>query len=187
MNRHPSSETGKADGKASVYELIRRDIISGRLAGGDRLKVAELTGRYSTSTNPAREALQQLRGEGFVIIEPNRGARVRPIDENFVRDIMEIQTLLQPSLTHWFIGIATEADIESLIAMAECWAAMRWAIEAIKEAPLDKTNRQNFLAYNEAWSKWCGKFGLSPADRAKVAIVPRQDTDEKTAEAVYFG
>jgi DNA-binding GntR family transcriptional regulator len=25
-----------------------------------------------------REALQQLRGEGFVIMEPNRGARVLP-------------------------------------------------------------------------------------------------------------
>jgi phage terminase small subunit len=85
------------------------------------------------------------------------------------------------------IGVATEADVESLTAMAECWAAMRWAIEAIKTDPLDKTNRQNFLAYNEAWSKWCGKFGLSPADRAKVAIVPRQPGDEKDAEAIYFG
>ena len=85
------------------------------------------------------------------------------------------------------IGVATEADIESLIAMAECWAALQWAIEAIRDDPMDKGNRIAFLAYNEAWSKWAGKFGLSPADRAKVVIVPKQNTDEKTAEQVYFG
>ncbi|MCU0907284.1 MAG: GntR family transcriptional regulator [Rhodobacteraceae bacterium] len=100
--------------EASVYELVRRDIISGQLGGNARLKVADLARRYATSTNPVREALQQLRGEGFVIIEPNRGARVRPIDEDFVRDIIEIEVLLEPSLTRWFVSIATEADIARL-------------------------------------------------------------------------
>ena len=55
--------------------------------------------------NPIREALQLLRGEGFVIIEPNRGARVRPIDEDFVRDIIEIEVLIEPALTRWFVSI----------------------------------------------------------------------------------
>jgi DNA-binding GntR family transcriptional regulator len=98
----------------SVYELIREDIISGRLNPNERLKVAELAERYQTSTNPVREALQQLRGEGFVVMEPNRGARVMPIDENFVRDIIEIEVLIEPSLTRWFVSIATDADIVEL-------------------------------------------------------------------------
>ena len=82
-----------------------------------RLKVAELATRYGTSTNPIREALQLLRGEGFVVIEPNRGARVRPIDESFVRDIIEIEVLLEPALTRWFVTIADHADIERLEAV----------------------------------------------------------------------
>jgi DNA-binding GntR family transcriptional regulator len=98
----------------SIHALIRRDIISGALGPNARLKVAELAARYATSTNPVREALQQLRGEGFVIIEPNRGARVRPIDGDFVRDIVEIEVLLEPALTRWFVGIATEDDIAAL-------------------------------------------------------------------------
>lgn len=104
-------------GQATVYELIRDDIISGRLGPNARLKVAELADRYDTSTNPVREALQQLRGEGYVLIEPNRGARVRPIDESFVRDIIEIEVLLEPALTRWFVGIATEDDIARLEAI----------------------------------------------------------------------
>jgi DNA-binding GntR family transcriptional regulator len=102
---------------ASVYELIREDIISGRLGPNERLKVADLAERYGTSTNPIREALQQLRGEDFVILEPHRGARVRPIDENFVRDIIEIAALIEPALTRWFVSIATEADIAQLEAI----------------------------------------------------------------------
>lgn len=99
---------------ASVYGLIREDIIEGRLAPNERLVAAELARRHGTSTNPVREALQLLRGEGFVTFSPNRGARVRPIDQDFVRDIYEIGMLIEPALTRWFVGMATEADIREL-------------------------------------------------------------------------
>lgn len=99
---------------ASVYELIRDDIIEGRLGANERLVVAELAQRHGTSTNPVREALQLLRGEGFVVMSPNRGARVRPIDQDFVRDISEIGGLIEPALTRWFVGMATLEDIAEL-------------------------------------------------------------------------
>lgn len=99
-----------------VYERIRDDIISARLLPNQRLKVGDLATQYGTSTNPVREALQQLRGEGFVLIEPNRGARVRPIDEAFVRDIIEIEVLIEPALTKWFVTIVDDADIDKLEA-----------------------------------------------------------------------
>lgn len=98
----------------SVYQKIRDDIISGRLKANERLIVADLARQHDTSTNPVREALQLLRGEGFVVISPNRGARVRPIDQNFVRDIYEIGVLIEPALTRWFVGMATHADIARL-------------------------------------------------------------------------
>ena len=104
------------DPQASVYEMIREDIISARLETNARLKVADLAERYGTSTNPVREALQQLRGEGFVVMEPNRGARVVTIDEDFVRDIIEIEMLIEPSLTRWFVSIVTDVDIAELEA-----------------------------------------------------------------------
>ncbi|MBN9027129.1 MULTISPECIES: GntR family transcriptional regulator [Kaistia] len=105
------------DREASVYEAIREDIISGRLPANARLIVADLAERHGTSTNPIREALHQLRGEGFVIMAPNRGARVRPIDEDFIRDIYEIEVLIEPALTKWFVGIATDENIATLEAL----------------------------------------------------------------------
>jgi len=98
----------------SLYETIRDDIISGRLKPNERLVVADLAERLGTSTNPVREALQLLRGEGFVVFAPNRGARVRPIDHDFVRNIYEISALIEPALTRWFVGMATDADIAEL-------------------------------------------------------------------------
>jgi DNA-binding GntR family transcriptional regulator len=101
----------------SVYELLREEIIEGRLTANERLKVSALAERYGTSTNPVREALQQLRGEGFVVIEPNRGARVRPVDEAFLRDTYEMEVLIEPYLTRWFVGVATDADVVRLEAI----------------------------------------------------------------------
>lgn len=106
--------TGASKQGDSLYQIIRDDIISGRLQSNERLVVADLALRHKTSTNPVREALQLLRGEGFVVISPNRGARVRPIDQNFVRDIYEIGVLIEPALTRWFVAMATPEDIAQL-------------------------------------------------------------------------
>lgn len=121
----PSGEAFEQPGW--VYERIRDEIISGRLGPNERLKVSDLAARYGTSTNPVREALQQLRGEGFVVIEPNRGARVRPIDENFVRDIIEIEVLIEPTLTKWFVSIVDDADIDRLEAVEAEIEALNFA------------------------------------------------------------
>jgi DNA-binding GntR family transcriptional regulator len=104
---------------SSIYDKLREDIIEGRLPADARLKVRDLAARYAVSTNPVREALQQLRGEGFVVISPNRGARVRSIDEAFLRDTNEIELLIEPYLTRWFADIATNADIAELAAIQD--------------------------------------------------------------------
>ena len=108
-----------ARGGNTVYESIRHDIVEGRLAAGARLKVGELADRYQTSTNPVREALQQLRGEGLVLFAANRGARVRPIDDDFVRDVYEITNLLEPYMTRWFVGYVTDDDIQRMEALRD--------------------------------------------------------------------
>ncbi len=106
--------TGVSEEGAAVYELIRDDIISNRLKANDRLVVAELSARHGAAGNAVREALQLLRSQGFVLMVHNKGARVRPIDEEFVRDIYEIGVLIEPALVRWFVSMATAADIAHL-------------------------------------------------------------------------
>ncbi|WDR04503.1 GntR family transcriptional regulator [Devosia rhodophyticola] len=142
--------TSADDLPATVYEMIREDIVSGQFAPNARLKVADLAKRYRTSTNPAREALQQLRGEGFVIMEANRGARVRPIDEAFVRDIIEIEVLIEPALTRWFVSIATDADISELEAAQDEIEALNFADRA-RHGQLDTKFHQ--LIYDRHYNR----------------------------------
>lgn len=130
------SETAGSAEAVSIAELIREDIISGRLEANARLVVAELAEQHNTSSNPVREALQQLRGEGFVVVTPNRGARVRPIDQDFVRDIYEIEMLIEPALTRWFVGMVTDADIAELERVEAAIEANNF-VDNVKHSQLD--------------------------------------------------
>jgi DNA-binding GntR family transcriptional regulator len=100
-----------------LQQLLRADIVAGRIPAGSRLKVSDIITRYGTSTNPAREALHALEGEGLVVITPNRGARVRSIDEDFVNCIFDIRRLIEPYIVRWFTEYATAEDRRGLEAI----------------------------------------------------------------------
>jgi len=150
QKREDAHQLAAEDPGASVYERLRDEIISGRVKANERLKVAELANRLGTSTNPVREALQQLRGEGYVVMTPNRGARVRPIDEEFVRDINEIEMLIEPALTRWFVGFATQEDVEELERIQEEIEALNFSDE-LKHSNLDLRFHQ--LMYNRHYNR----------------------------------
>jgi DNA-binding GntR family transcriptional regulator len=82
-----------------VHERLRDDILSGAIAQGTRLKIADIAARYGLSQMPVREALQQLQGEGLVVLAPNRGATVRRMDARFIRNLFAIREALDTMLT----------------------------------------------------------------------------------------
>lgn len=108
-----------SNGERPLYHRIREDIIDGELEAGARLVVAELARRYDSSSNPVREALHQLQGEGFVVISQNRGARVRSVGEHFARDIYDIRALIEPYMIRSFTMNATVAQIAQMEAIQE--------------------------------------------------------------------
>lgn len=97
-----------------VRDAIRADIVDGRLAGGTRITMQEMTRRYQMSAAPIREALSLLSGEGLVEILPNRGARVRVIDEKLLQDIYDIREALDGLLAGRFATAHTADDIALL-------------------------------------------------------------------------
>jgi DNA-binding GntR family transcriptional regulator len=105
-----------------VANDLRRDIISGLLEPGEWLKTETLATRYGVSANPVREALWRLQGEGFVLATPNHGARVRVVDDDFVRNIFEIREALEPIIIRRFCERVTAADIARLRDAAAAFA-----------------------------------------------------------------
>lgn len=108
--KHPES-TIESD---NIYSRLLEDIASGYFPSGARLKISDLATRYEASTNPVREALRVLQGEGYVEFEPNKGATVRQIDFNTVRDTYEILRLLEPYFVAWFAEYAEDKHIDEL-------------------------------------------------------------------------
>lgn len=103
-----------APGYGRLQNTLREEILAGRIPAGARLKVSEIAQRFGTSTNPAREALQGLEGEGLIEIQPNRGARVKLVDEDMVRNIFDIRGLLEPYIVREFVEFATAEHVAEL-------------------------------------------------------------------------
>jgi DNA-binding GntR family transcriptional regulator len=178
--------TGVSDEGAVAYELIRDDIISGRLQANDRLVVGELSRRHSSTGNAVREALQLLRAQGFVLIVHNKSARVRPIDQEFVRDIYEIGVLIEPTLTRWFVGMATANDLAELERLLLAMEANNFA-DQILHSELDTQfhalmyeRHYNRLAAEMWWKHRevlravARRFTITLARRAQVAREHRE-------------
>ncbi|SFU23312.1 GntR family transcriptional regulator [Mesorhizobium sp. YR577] len=104
-------------GYSRVGDAIRERIISGQYQPGVRLKINDLCTDFGISSNPVREALQQLQGEGLVVILPNKGAMVRSIDEDLIRHIYDIGAGIDGILARRCAAMATTAQVEKLRQM----------------------------------------------------------------------
>jgi DNA-binding GntR family transcriptional regulator len=102
------------DQEHTLYQSILDDIFSGKISGGDRLKVSALAEQYGLSASPVREVLRQMQGEGFVEILPNRGAVVVSADANTIQNIFEVLQLLEPYFVKWFAEYALPEMLEEL-------------------------------------------------------------------------
>ena len=79
----------------AVVDELRTAIIGGEYTHGERLIEEEVAARFDVSRNPIREALRTLSTEGFVVIEPRRGARVASIDAVRARELFELRAPLE--------------------------------------------------------------------------------------------
>ena len=94
------------DGKtlaAVVYERLRQDILSCRLRPNHRLLLGELTQAYDAGVSPIREALSRLAADGLVVIESQRGARVAPVSEEDLRDLLRVRQHIESLALRWAI------------------------------------------------------------------------------------
>jgi DNA-binding GntR family transcriptional regulator len=73
-----------------VAAHIRRLVITGEYRSGERVRQDEIAAELGVSRIPVREALIALEREGWVTVEPHRGAFVNGLDADFVRDHFEL-------------------------------------------------------------------------------------------------
>jgi len=73
----------------NAVDLIRDHILNLSLAPGARIDDKLLMEQYGLGRTPAREAFNRLAAEGFIIIQRNKGAYVRPLDIPHIRQFFD--------------------------------------------------------------------------------------------------
>src|ERR1700742_4529531 len=108
-----------ARGRRLAAERLRRAILAGDMAPGQRLVEEELAGTLGVTRASLRAALFDLTAEGLVERIPNRGARVRTISVDEAIAITECRMALEGLCAAKAAERVTEADAARLRQLGE--------------------------------------------------------------------
>jgi DNA-binding GntR family transcriptional regulator len=78
-----------------AYDTLREQILTGKLAPGERIPVQELADALKMSPMPVREAVRELAAAGLVDSIPRRGARVAAISLSDMEDVYQLRLALE--------------------------------------------------------------------------------------------
>ena len=118
----------------NVYENLRSDILTCRLAPGDDVREQDLAERYAVSRQPVREALLRLEREHLVTVQPRQGYRVNPISLSDARDLLRFRQTLEPACVAEAIENAPDQ-----------------VLKALDEFRLFAGDHESFITYNRAF------------------------------------
>jgi len=109
-----------------AYEVIKEAILKLELAPGQPINEAELAGQLNVSRTPIRDALLQLEAEGFVVIQPFRGAFVAELTAQDTLDVFALRELLEcAAVSH----AAQRFDAQEIAALQEWVLQMEQALD----------------------------------------------------------
>jgi len=107
--------------REAAYAHLREAILGGRLVPGERISEPGLAETLGISRTPVREALQRLAQEGLVELVPAKGARVRVLRPEEVREVYEVRALLEAEAARL---AARHASLDELSHLAGLLAAL---------------------------------------------------------------
>jgi len=141
-----------------AYLSLRHDVVCGKLAPGERLRVEHLKDQYAVGAGTLREALSLLVADALVTAEGQRGFRVAQISMEDLEDVTNTRVMLETealrqSIRHgdarWeadvvaAYGLLTQAEIDLAGAGSELWERRN---KAFHETLIS--------AHDSAWTKY---------------------------------
>lgn len=142
-----------------AYRAIRKDIIRGTRAPGERLRIERLRQLYDIGPTPIREALQKLSAERLVLAEGNRGFMVAPLDFNEFMDMNLARTEIELAALKRSIALGDDAWESRVVAASYIMAKEDSALEASRGAVPDSWEEAN-AAFHTALVSACGSRWL---------------------------
>jgi DNA-binding GntR family transcriptional regulator len=100
--------------REKVYDELREDMISCRLAPGTEIRENDLAQRFGVSKSPVRDALMRLEREGLVITLPRQGYRVAPVSLADVQDMFHLRDALEQACMERIVRRAGDEQLAAL-------------------------------------------------------------------------
>jgi DNA-binding GntR family transcriptional regulator len=97
-----------------LVQSLLSDVFSGRVRAGDHLVTDDLATRFGVSHTPVREALIALAGMGIIDLMPNRGAIVRRVSRQEVREVCQVRRIMECEATRLACGRIALAELDEL-------------------------------------------------------------------------
>ena len=128
-------------------EILRQRILTGDLKSGQPIRQEQIAQELGVSRIPLREALKQLEAEGFVTIEPHKGAVVSTLSLAEVEELFELRIHLESWLLRDAIPRMREADFARLDAIIDesrvpdnlaHWGDINWRLHEAMYRPAGK-------------------------------------------------
>ena len=129
-----------------VFNSLRKAILKGELAPGERLMEKQLAEKMGVSRTPIREAIRKLELEGLAIMVPRKGAEVAMITEQDIKDVLEVRAALESLAVKLACQRMEKQDINELLAVNDAFigAAKRRDTETV----IKKDVEFNDVIYN---------------------------------------
>lgn len=86
----PAEVAEKISSVDQIVAEIRRGLYDGRYVAGQKLTESDLTKKFGVGRGSVREALRRLAAEGIVTVSLHRGASIRALSRDDVRDVLEV-------------------------------------------------------------------------------------------------
>jgi DNA-binding GntR family transcriptional regulator len=141
-------------GSTAVYEDMREDILSLKMAPGSVLDEVALGKRFGLSRTPIREALLMLSREDLVTFLPGRSAVVAPHTMSNTHEYMDTLMLLSRAI------MRLAAEMRTPAALADIRARQQTYAEAARGADIDAIIATD-LAFHRAISAASGNEFLA--------------------------
>ncbi len=100
--------------RQAIVQSLLSEVFQGKIRAGTHLVTQDLAERFAVSHTPIREALIALAGIGIVDLLPNRGAIVRKVTAQDVREVCQVRRALECEATRSACGRIDLADLHEL-------------------------------------------------------------------------
>lgn len=141
-----------------AYLGLRHDVICGKLAPGERLRVEHLKDQYEVGAGTLREALSLLVSDALVTSEGQRGFRVAPISLADLEDVTNTRVMLETEALRQSIR---RGNAQWEAALVQSYERLSQTEMDLAESGTDLWERRNkafhdalIAAFDSAWSKY---------------------------------